>query len=147
MLDTAVNGLPLGAYDALILAWLRNQDLDVMATVASLLRRAWLAGVETGHAEALDETGTAPEVEGLRRALSRITSAAREANRQLDDETADRQEIAETLIDTIKTATRGVLAHRQMKSIRRLPAISSRKSPMGPPFSWESAGCPMRSAI
>ena len=107
MLDTAVNGLPLGAYDALILAWLRNQDLDVMATVASLLRRAWLAGVETGHDEALDETRTAPEVEGLRLALACITAAAWEADRQLGDETADRQDIAEALIGTVETATRG----------------------------------------
>lgn len=40
MLDTAVHGLVLGAYDRRIVAWLGSWDQPTIATVASLLARA-----------------------------------------------------------------------------------------------------------
>jgi len=40
LLDEAVDGLPIGAYDTRILEWLKGQDQPTIITVASLLVRA-----------------------------------------------------------------------------------------------------------
>lgn len=40
LLDEAVDGLPIGAYDTRILEWLKEQDQSTIITVASLLVRA-----------------------------------------------------------------------------------------------------------
>jgi hypothetical protein len=55
MLATAVEGLPLGAYDERILGWLSGWDSGTTAAVASLLRRAWTAGLQAGRMEIREE--------------------------------------------------------------------------------------------
>lgn len=57
----------LGGWDRTITAWLAGKGPDVVATVASLLRRAWQAGLKAGRREALDEAGA------LRVELDRVT--------------------------------------------------------------------------
>jgi hypothetical protein len=40
LLDEALEGLPLGAYDARIIEWLKNADQPTIVTLASLFVRA-----------------------------------------------------------------------------------------------------------
>lgn len=51
MLHQALGGIRLGAFDRQIVAWLAGRDAPTIATVASLLRRAWHAGMDDGRAE------------------------------------------------------------------------------------------------
>lgn len=44
LLDAAVSGLPVGAYDTRILHWIKQADQPTIVTVASLLTRAREAG-------------------------------------------------------------------------------------------------------
>lgn len=100
----------------------------VDATVASLLRRAWAAGVQDGRdqadeqlresltqrdadldqvtrelaaveAQRRDLAGAAVEVQKIARALA---AAARDADAALDDELRDRQGIAERLLEAVQ---------------------------------------------
>lgn len=56
MLRHALTGLELGAYDRDAMDFLASTDTRVTVVVASLIRRAWAAGVDVGRAEALDES-------------------------------------------------------------------------------------------
>lgn len=55
MLTSALVDVELGAYDERIVQWLMRWDVGTIATVASLLRRAWQAGVAAGRVEAAEE--------------------------------------------------------------------------------------------
>jgi hypothetical protein len=51
MLDQALAGLTLGAWDREVLAWMRQSHPGEQAAIASWLRRSWAAGVVVGRAE------------------------------------------------------------------------------------------------
>lgn len=63
MLDAALDGVVLGSYDQRIITWLKDWDAPTVATLASILRRAWTAGTDVGRAERVDEV---PTVQTLR---------------------------------------------------------------------------------
>lgn len=66
-LGSALDRIQLGVFDHLVAAWLRSQDPQTTATVASWVRRAWLDGVEVGRTEQVDE---APTVAAVRAQLA-----------------------------------------------------------------------------
>ena len=55
MLAAALDGIQLGAYDEQVIAWLQVRDASTVAVVASLLRRAWTAGLAAGRMEIREE--------------------------------------------------------------------------------------------
>lgn len=71
MLDEALTGIPLGAYDARIVGWLKGWDVPTVATIASLLRRCFVAGAEAGRREVVDEHPTAQQLRAPLGALTR----------------------------------------------------------------------------
>lgn len=77
MLTDALTGIELGAYDDRILAGeASGWDAPTRATVASLLRRAWAAGVAVGRAELAEESAAVArlraELASLARALPEV---------------------------------------------------------------------------
>ena len=56
MLLQALAGVDVGVDDRRIVEWLAGFNTEAV-TVASLIRRAWQAGVQTGRGERLDEAG------------------------------------------------------------------------------------------
>jgi hypothetical protein len=54
-LAAATDGLPLGGCDAEFLEWLAATDTRATVVVASLLRRAWTAGLAAGRMEIREE--------------------------------------------------------------------------------------------
>jgi hypothetical protein len=52
MLDQALSGITLGAYDRRVVAWLARRDQPTIATVASLLHRSRAVGATDGREEA-----------------------------------------------------------------------------------------------
>jgi hypothetical protein len=72
MLLAAVDGLPVGAWDRLMIDAHAEADPKVTAWLASMLRRAFTAGLDAGRAEAADEM---PSVKLLAREVSRLTPA------------------------------------------------------------------------
>lgn len=86
MLASAVVDLERGAWDERVIEWLAGKDVSVIATVASLLRRAFEAGVAAGRSEVVEEQ---PLVQHLRREVSKLVAEVEEATeevRGLEDE-------------------------------------------------------------
>lgn len=82
MLSAALAGLDLGAVDRRAAEAIRTLDPETIAAVASLLRRAWQAGVDVGRAEQVDEH---PRVQALDNALADLTHEADELRRRLEE--------------------------------------------------------------
>jgi len=55
MLGAALDGIQVGSYDEQVIAWLQGRDASTIAVVASLLRRAWTAGLAAGRMEIREE--------------------------------------------------------------------------------------------
>lgn len=76
MLFSALAGINLGDWDGQIINWLREKDVSVVATVASLLRRDLEAGVESGRRERLNEhpviAALTTRVEDLERQIEQL---------------------------------------------------------------------------
>jgi hypothetical protein len=85
-LSASLEDLPLGAWDSRIHLWLSEKDAGTVATIASLLRRAWISGVEIGRAERVDEQ---PKVAELRAVLSTLVVEQALVRQQLRDERAE----------------------------------------------------------
>ena len=55
MLDEALAGLQLGAWDLEVRTWMRQSHPGEQVAVAAWCRRSWQAGVEVGRRERADE--------------------------------------------------------------------------------------------
>lgn len=111
MLTTAVAGLPRGMWDEQILRWLAGRDVSLVATVASLLRRAWQAGIATGRAERVEEHQAVQEMRTLLAALTGELEDARRETRQAEDDLRERDtELGEVLAerDRLSIALRAI---------------------------------------
>ena len=87
MLASAVIDIDRGAFDDQVITWLAGQDVSVIATVASLLRRCWQAGSEIGRAEVVDE---APAVAA---AQAEAADLARRLKQAIAERDAAREEL------------------------------------------------------
>lgn len=110
-LAAAVSGIDLGHHDLRIVAWVQGKDISVIATLASLLRRAWEAGIAAGRAERVDEApavlAAREEADRYGRALDEIVAAAAAAEVSADDETADPRYALRALLARVESAVGG----------------------------------------
>lgn len=105
MLTAAVAGLPRGMWDEQVLRWLGDRDVSVVATVASLLRRAWLAGIATGRAERVEEHEAVQQMQALLAELGDdLQDAEREAHELQDELRAKDAELGEVLAERHRLA-------------------------------------------
>ena len=91
MLGEALADVERGTWDDRIVAWLTGKDIAVIATVASLLRRAWEAGLAAGRSETVDEQ---PAVQALH-------AQVEELGHRLDDATAERAAFGQAIADVV----------------------------------------------
>jgi hypothetical protein len=130
MLGQALAGVELGGFDREALEYLADRDTRVTTVVASLLRRAWAAGVEDGKSERLDEVvAVATARHDLRVLRDRVLSLVDQADAALADEHADRQPVAELLIANVRAAVAGddpATADRLRKVVERFTASYAR---------------------
>lgn len=79
MLTTALEDVQLDTWDEYVITWLKSWDVGTIATVASLMRRCWEAGVTVGYSEVVDEQSAVQraqaEVEALTRTVDHLHAA------------------------------------------------------------------------
>jgi hypothetical protein len=140
MLQESLSRVVLGAYDRRIVAWLSGWDQPTIATVASLLRRSWTAGVEDGRGEAdtqlresltqrdadLDQTARdLAATEDKRRELACLVQAtvrwltedAAACAARFDAERLSAQGLAERLLDMIRDAVEQLSAFSDIEGL------------------------------
>jgi hypothetical protein len=88
----------LGAWDREIAAWIDGKDAGIIATVASLLRRAGKAGVVAGRREILDETGS----RDLTALADDIRGLADHADWIFTEGESGAQDVLEALLDGVR---------------------------------------------
>jgi hypothetical protein len=111
MLAQALTGVELGGLDREILAFLPTVDTRATVVVASLIRRAWSAGVQVGRAERLDEVAAVAAAHRATGDLAdTVLALVERALVDLDDEHADRQYVVEHLIEAVTRAVEGYSA-------------------------------------
>jgi hypothetical protein len=93
MLRTALLDVELGPWDERIVAWLDGWDVSVVATVASLLRRAF----EAGQVLSRVETG------------GDVRAAIAGARLVVDDETAEARQALSALVDRLEQVRAGAV--------------------------------------
>jgi chromosome segregation ATPase len=94
MLCSALDGVPQGAHDRLIVGRLAGRDISTIATVASLLRRSFEGGLAAGRTERVDEI---PVITDLQEQVTLLTQARDAARDEADDASAEVKTLARQL--------------------------------------------------
>jgi hypothetical protein len=130
MLAQALSGVELGGFDREALDFLAARDTRVTVAVASLMRRAWAAGVEDGKSERLDEAvAVAKARQDLRTLALTVLAAAERADAALDAEDADRQDLTESLVTGVRMAVVAALGADRGAETGRLRAVGQDRCP------------------
>jgi len=111
MLGTALAGVELGDWDRQVIAWLARKDISTLVTVASLLRRATVVGVEAGRREAAEDAAGASSTSAaaLEAALAQAQAAVmwqvgvrrQAAEQRLGVEAGDPAAVADPAYDAV----------------------------------------------
>lgn len=105
MLKTALSDIERGGWDEQVISWLIAKDVSTIATMASLMRRCWEAGVVVGRAEIVDEQPAVralrAEVDDLTDRMMRASVSLGYAGGELRDMTFERDETRDQLTHAI----------------------------------------------